>query len=68
MQQRAKENREARKRMINEEYRFIMGIVGGYLDLEVSAVEEFVVDSEEVLKNWQLLNLHQPYQTKIEWG
>lgn len=37
--------------MINEEYRFIMGIVGGYLDLEVAAVEEFVVDSEEVLKN-----------------
>lgn len=50
LQQRAKENREARKRMITDEYRFIMGIVGGYLDLEVSAIEEFIVDSEEVFE------------------
>ena len=49
LQQRARENREARKRMITDEYRFIMGIVGGYLGLEISAIEEFVVDSEEVL-------------------
>jgi len=34
--------------MITDEYRFIMGIVGSYLDLEVSAVEEFIVDSDEV--------------------
>ena len=27
-----------------------MGIVGGYLDLEVSAIEEFIVDSEEVFE------------------
>lgn len=50
LQQRAKENREARKRMITDEYRFIMGIVGGFLDLEVSAIEEFIVDSEEVFE------------------
>lgn len=50
LQQRAKENREARKRMITDEYRFIMGIVGGYLDLEVSAIEEFIVDCEKVFK------------------
>lgn len=36
--------------MITDEYRFIMGIVGGYLDLEVSAIEEFIVDSEEVFE------------------
>lgn len=34
--------------MIKDEYRFIMGVVGSYLDLDVSVVEEFVVDSEEV--------------------
>lgn len=34
--------------MITDEYRFLMGIVGGYVDLDVSAVEEFVLDSEEV--------------------
>ena len=34
--------------MVTDEYRFIMGIVGGYLDLEVSAIEEFIIDSEEV--------------------
>ena len=28
-----------------------MGIVGGYLDLEVSVIEELIVDSEEVFKN-----------------
>lgn len=50
LQQRAKENREARKRMITDEYRFIMGIVGGFLDLEVSAIEEFIADSEEVFE------------------
>lgn len=50
LQQRAKENREARKRMMTDEYRFILGIVGGYLDLEVSAIEEFIVDSEEVFE------------------
>ena len=50
LQQRARENREARKRMISDEYKFIMGIVGSYIDLEVSAVEEFIVDSEEVWK------------------
>lgn len=50
LQQRARENREARKRMISDEYRFIMGIVGSYIDLEVSAIEEFIVDSEEVRK------------------
>ena len=50
LQQRARENREARKKMISDEYRFIMGIVGSYIDLEVSAVEEFIVDSEEVRK------------------
>ena len=27
-----------------------MGIVGGFLDLEVSAIEEFIVDSEEVFE------------------
>ena len=27
-----------------------MGIVGGYLDLEVSAIEEFIADSEEVFE------------------
>lgn len=27
-----------------------MGIVGSYLDLEVSAVEEFIIDSDEVRK------------------
>lgn len=48
LQQRARENREARKRMISDEFKFIMGIVGSYIDLEVSAVEEFIVDSEEV--------------------
>ena len=47
-QQRARENREARKRMITDEYKFIMGIVAGYLDLEMATVEEFVIDSEEV--------------------
>lgn len=51
LQQRAKENREARKKMISDEYRFIMGIVGSYIDLEVSAVEDFIVDSEEVRKS-----------------
>ena len=50
LQQRAKENREARKRMMTDEYRFILGIVGGYLDLEVSAIEEFIIDSEEVFE------------------
>lgn len=34
--------------MITDEYRFLMGIVEGYVDLDVSAVEEFVLDSEEV--------------------
>ena len=48
LQQRARENREARKRMISDEYKFIMGVVASYIDLEVSAVEEFIVDSEEV--------------------
>lgn len=48
LQQKVRENREARKRMITDEYRFLMGIVGGYVDLDVSAVEEFVLDSEEV--------------------
>ena len=47
-QQRARENREARKRMITDEYKFIIGIVGGYLDLEMATVEEFITDSEEV--------------------
>ena len=47
-QQRARENREARKRMITDEYKFIMGIVGGFLDLEMATVEEFITDSEEV--------------------
>jgi len=37
--------------MISDEYRFIMGIVGSYIDLEVSAVEDFIVDSEEVRKS-----------------
>ena len=50
LQQRARENREARKKMISDEYRFIMGIVASYIDLEVSVVEEFIVDSEEVRK------------------
>lgn len=34
--------------MITDEYRFLMAIVGGYVDLDVSAIEEFVLDSEEV--------------------
>lgn len=34
--------------MITDEYKFIMGIVGGYLDLEMATVEEFITDSEEV--------------------
>lgn len=34
--------------MITDEYKFIMGIVAGYLDLEMATVEEFVIDSEEV--------------------
>lgn len=48
LQQKVREHREARKRMITDEYRFLMAIVGGYVDLDVSAVEEFVLDSEEV--------------------
>lgn len=36
--------------MMTDEYRFILGIVGGYLDLEVSVIEEFIVDSEEVFE------------------
>lgn len=34
--------------MIMDEYRFFMGIVGGYVDLDVFVVEEFVFDLEEV--------------------
>lgn len=45
-----RENCEVWKRMILDEFKFIMGIVGSYIDFEVFVVEEFIVDLEEVWK------------------
>ena len=49
-QQRIRESREARRALLRDEHRFIMNIVSMRLEIDVSAVEEFVINSNEVPK------------------
>jgi len=51
-QQRIRENRDARRKRIKDEHKFVMNMVSLFLEgIEPSSIEEFIIDSGHVSNN-----------------